>query len=147
MASISHMLWFDTQAEEAAEFYVSVFPGASITNISRGPGGAAFTVQFDLLGSHYIALNGGPLFDFTEAFSIFVTVDNQDEVDYYWNALTADGGEPGRCGWLKDKYGVSWQIVPKQLGEFLGNSDPEIASYAMVAMMKMSKIEINKLTS
>ena len=139
------MLWLDTQAEEAAEFYVSVFPGASITNISRGPGGAAFTVQFELLGSHYIALNGGPLFDFTEAFSIFVTVDGQDEVDYYWNELTGDGGEPGRCGWLKDKYGLSWQIVPKQLGECLGSSDPAVSSHAMAAMMKMSKIVVSEL--
>ena len=147
MATISHMLWFDTQAEEAAQFYVSVFPDASVTNISRGPDGSAFTVEFDLLGAHYIALNGGPLFTFSEAFSIFVTVDGQEEVDYYWDALTADGGEPGRCAWLKDKYGVSWQIVPKQLGECLGNSDPAIASYSMAAMMKMSKIIVKDLLS
>ncbi len=145
MATICHMLWFDTQAEEAAQFYVSVFPDASITNISRGTDGSAFTVEFDLLGAHYIALNGGPLFTFSEAFSIFVTVDGQEEVDYYWDALTADGGEPGRCGWLKDKYGVSWQIVPKQLGECLGNSDTAISSYAMAAMMKMSKIIVKDL--
>ena len=145
MPSISHMLWFDTQAEEAAEFYVSLFPDASVLSVSRGPEGKAFTVEFELQGSRYTALNGGPLFTFTEAFSIFVTVDGQDEVDYYWNALTANGGEESRCGWLKDKYGVSWQIVPKQLGEALGNSDPAISSYAMAAMMKMSKIVISEL--
>lgn len=145
MPSISHMLWFDTQAEEAAEFYVSVFPGASITNISRGPDGSAFTVEFDLLGSRYTALNGGPLFTFTEAFSIFVTVNGQEEVDYFWNALTADGGEESRCGWLKDKFGVSWQIVPKQLGECLRSSDPATSSHARAAMMKMSKIVVKDL--
>ena len=145
MPSISHMLWFDTQAEEAAEFYVSIFPDASILTVSRGPGGNVFTVEFELQEKRYIALNGGPLFSFTEAFSIFVTVDGQDEVDYYWNALIVDGGEEGRCGWLKDKYGLSWQIVPKQLGEALGNSDPAVSSYAMAAMMKMSKIIVSDL--
>ena len=145
MPSISHMLWFDTQAEEAAEFYVSLFPDASILSVSRGADGNAFTVEFELHGSRYTALNGGPLFSFTEAFSIFVTVDGQDEVDYYWNALTANGGDESRCGWLKDKYGVSWQIVPKQLGEALGSSDPAVSSYAMAAMMKMSKIIVSDL--
>lgn len=139
------MLWFDTQAEEAAEFYVSLFPNASVLSVSRGPDGKTFTVEFELQGSRDTALNGGPLFTFTEAFSIFVTVDGQDEVDYYWNALTADGGEESRCGWLKDKYGVSWQIVPKQLGEALGNSDPAVSPYAMAAMMKMSKIIVSEL--
>ena len=145
MPSISHMLWFDTQAEEAAEFYVSVFTDASILSVSRGPDGKAFTVEFELLGKRYTALNGGPLFTFNEAFSIFVTVDGQEEVDYYWNALTADGGEESRCGWLKDKYGLSWQIVPKQLGECLGSSDPAVSSHAMAAMMKMSKIIVKDL--
>lgn len=145
MPSISHMLWFDTQAEEAAEFYVSVFPDASIKSVSRGPDGKAFTVEFELLGERYTALNGGPLFTFNEAFSIFVTVDGQEEVDYYWNALTADGGEESRCGWLKDKYGLSWQIVPKQLGECLGSSDPAVSSHAMASMMKMSKIVVSEL--
>ncbi|MEG0589139.1 VOC family protein [Aurantimicrobium sp.] len=139
------MRWFDTQAEEAAEFYVSLFPDASILSVSRGADGNAFTVEFELHGSRYTALNGGPLFSFTEAFSIFVTVDGQDEVDYYWNALTANGGDESRCGWLKDKYGVSWQIVPKQLGEALGSSDPAVSSYAMAAMMKMSKIIVSDL--
>ena len=147
MPSISHMLWFDSQAEEAAEFYVSVFPDASILSVSRGPDGKAFTVEFELQGKRYTALNGGPLFTFNEAFSIFVTVDGQEEVDYFWNALTADGGEESRCGWLKDKFGLSWQIVPKQLGECLGSSDPAVSSHAMAAMMKMSKIVISELTS
>jgi len=139
------MLWFDTQAEEAAEFYVSVFPDASILSVSRGSDGKAFTVEFELQGKRYTALNGGPLFTFNEAFSIFVTVDGQEEVDYFWNALTADGGEESRCGWLKDKYGLSWQIVPKQLGECLGSSDPAVSSHAMAAMMKMSKIVVSEL--
>jgi predicted 3-demethylubiquinone-9 3-methyltransferase (glyoxalase superfamily) len=145
MPSISHMLWFDSQAEEAAEFYVSVFPDASILSVSRGSDGKAFTVEFELQGKRYTALNGGPLFTFNEAFSIFVTVDDQEEVDYFWNALTADGGEESRCGWLKDKYGLSWQIVPKQLGECLGSSDPAVSSHAMAAMMKMSKIVVSEL--
>ena len=143
MATISHMLWFDKQAEEAAQFYVSVFPDASITNISRGTEGSAFTVEFDLFGAHYIALNGGPLFTFSEAFSIFVTVDGQEEVDYYWDALTADGGEPGRCGWLKDKYGVSWQIVPSILPSLMNN--PETAPKTMYNFMQMTKFIIEKL--
>ena len=145
MPSISHMLWFDTQAEEAAEFYVSVFPDASIKSVSRGPDGKAFTVEFELQGKRYTALNGGPLFTFTEAFSIFVTVDGQDEVDYFWNALTSDGGQESRCGWLKDKFGVSWQIIPQQLGECLGSPDPQISSYAMSEMMKMTKIIVQDL--
>jgi predicted 3-demethylubiquinone-9 3-methyltransferase (glyoxalase superfamily) len=146
MPSISHMLWFDTQAEEAANFYVNIFPDGKVTNVAKGPDGKAFTVNFSILGKDYIGLNGGPMFKFNEAFSIFVNVDGQEEVDKYWDALLADGGEPSQCGWLKDKFGVSWQIVPKQLGECLGNPDPEKSGYAMQAMMKMSKIVVADLT-
>ena len=146
MPTLSHMLWFDGNAEEAATFYTELFSG-KIHNVARGAEGKAFTVNFEILGAPYIALNGGPQFSFNEAFSIFITVDGQDEVDHYWNALIADGGEEGRCGWLKDKFGLSWQIIPQQLGEFLGNSDPAVSGFAMQAMMKMSKIEISQLSA
>ncbi len=139
------MLWLNDQAEEAANFYTSIFSGSRITDIARGPDGKAFTVNFELLGAKYIGLNAGPMFTFTEAFSIFVNVDGQEEVDKYWNALLADGGEAGRCGWLKDKFGVSWQVIPKQLHECLGDPDPAKASHAMDEMMKMSKIIVKDL--
>ena len=144
MPTLSHMLWFDNQAEEAANLYTHIFPG-KIHNISRNGEGHAFTINFEILGSNYIALNGGPQFKFNEAFSIFITVDNQDEVDHYWNALIMDGGAEGRCGWLTDKFGLSWQIVPRQLGEYLGSHDPKVAAFSMQSMMKMSKIIITEL--
>lgn len=139
------MLWFDNQAEEAASFYLSVFGDGKINSVARSPEGVAFTVDFELLGEKYIGLNGGPAYKFNESISIFVSVDGQEEVDKHWNALISDGGEAGRCGWLKDKFGLSWQIIPKQLGECLGNSDPAIAGHAMGAMMKMSKIVVADL--
>ena len=144
MTSISHMLWFDTQAEEAANFYVSLFKDGKVTGVSRGPDGKAVVVNFEIAGSRYLALNGGPLYTFNEAFSIFVNVEDQAEVDHFWDALTA-GGEESRCGWLKDKYGLSWQIVPKALGECLGHPDPEKAGRAMQAMMGMKKIIVAEL--
>jgi predicted 3-demethylubiquinone-9 3-methyltransferase (glyoxalase superfamily) len=140
------MLWFDTQAEEAANFYVSLFKDGKITGVSRGPDGKAFVVNFEIAGSRYLALNGGPLYTFNEAFSIFVNVEDQAEVDRFWDALTA-GGEESRCGWLKDKYGLSWQIVPKALGECLGHPDPEKAGRAMQAMMGMKKIIVAELVA
>ena len=139
------MLWFDTQAEDAVNLYLSIFKDGKINNISHGPEGKVFTVDFELLGEGYIALNGGPTFTFNEAFSIFLTVDGQEEVNQYWNALTADGGQAGRCGWLKDKFGLSWQIIPQQLRQHLGSADRQKAAYAMEAMMKMTKIEIKDL--
>ena len=145
MPTIRHMLWFDQQAEEAANLYISIFNDGEIKNISKGANGKVFTVDFELLGEKYIALNGGPTFTFNEAFSIFVQVDGQQEVDQYWNALLADGGEASRCGWLKDKFGVSWQIIPQQLGAALGSPDGEKATFAMNAMMKMSKIIVKDL--
>jgi predicted 3-demethylubiquinone-9 3-methyltransferase (glyoxalase superfamily) len=157
MPKITPFLWFDDQAEEAAELYVSVFnarPGSSgdseIQGVSRygeaGPGkpGSAMTVSFRLEGQDFTGLNGGPNHAFTEAVSFHVSCETQDEVDALWSAL-ADGGEEGPCGWLKDRYGLSWQIIPTALGELLGDPDPERAARAMQAMLQMTKIDIAKL--
>ena len=145
MPNLSHMLWFNNQAEEAAQLYTNIFKDSKILNKTNGPDGGVFTVEFEILGSKYTALNGGPMFSFTEAFSIVVLCQDQSEVDKYWDALTSNGGSAGRCGWLKDKFGLSWQIIPKQLGECLGNPDPEKSAAAMKAMMGMSKIIVSEL--
>jgi predicted 3-demethylubiquinone-9 3-methyltransferase (glyoxalase superfamily) len=140
MKRITPFLWFDTQAEEAAEFYVSVFKGSKITgSMPGGPGGRPLTVQFELDGQELIALNGGPKFKFTEATSFVVHCEDQREIDYYWSRLTADGGEESMCGWLKDKYGLSWQVVPKGLGQLLSSAG------AVQAMLKMRKLDIAAL--
>jgi len=150
MQKISPFLWFDTQAEEAASFYVSLFDDAEITNVARYPegtpdlGGMAMTVNFQLEGQEYTALNGGPQFSFTEAISFVVHCKDQDEVDRFWSQLT-EGGEESQCGWLKDRFGLSWQIVPDRLGELLGDPDPARSQAAMQAMLQMSKIEIKTL--
>ncbi|CAJ61014.1 MULTISPECIES: VOC family protein [Frankia] len=150
MSSITPCLWFDDQGEQAAEFYTSIFPNSKITNIARyGPGGmrpegTAMTVQFELDGREYVALNGGPAFTFTEAISLQVFCGSQAEVDEYWARLT-DGGEESQCGWLKDRYGLSWQIVPTALGELLGDPDPDRARRATEAMLRMKKIDIAEL--
>jgi len=144
MTKITPFLWFDTQAEEAMNFYVSIFKNSKIYNISRDPNGKVFTVAFELEGQDYIGLNAGPIFKFNEAISMFVTCEDQDEVDYFWNALSAVP-EAEQCGWCKDKFGLSWQIVPKQLGELLGNPDPEKSKRVMDAMLKMKKIIIADL--
>ena len=145
MPTLSHMLWFNGQAEEAVNLYTNLFENSKILNTSRSRDGGVFTVEFELLGSKYTALNGGDMFKFTEAFSIFILCNDQAEVDKYWDALIADGGTPGNCGWLKDKFGLSWQIIPKQLGECLGNPDPAKAQAAMGAMMGMSKLIVSEL--
>jgi predicted 3-demethylubiquinone-9 3-methyltransferase (glyoxalase superfamily) len=151
MTSISPFLWFDSQAEEAAQLYVSIFPNSSITNVSRYPeggplpAGTVLGVSFILDGLEFQALNGGPQHPFTEAISFFISLDTQKEVDRYWDALIEGGGEPGQCGWLKDRFGLSWQVVPHLLGELLGSSDSVAASRAMAAMMQMSKIEMQTL--
>ena len=145
MPTLSHMLWFNGQAEEAAEFYVNLFKDSKLLNKTNGPDGSIFTVEFEILGSKYTALNGGPTFSFTEAFSIFILCQDQAEVDKYWDGLTSNGGTAGRCGWLKDKFGLSWQIIPKQLGECLGNPDPVKSAAAMNAMMGMSKLIVSEL--
>jgi predicted 3-demethylubiquinone-9 3-methyltransferase (glyoxalase superfamily) len=145
MPDLSHMLWFNNQAEEAAQLYTNIFKDSKILNKTNGPDGGVFTVEFEILGSKYTALNGGPMFSFTEAFSIVVLCQDQSEVDKYWDALTSNGGSGGRCGWLKDKFGFSWQIIPKQLGERLGNPDPAKSAAAMKAMMGMSKLIVSEL--
>ncbi len=144
---ISPFLWFDTNAEDAANFYVSVFKNSEILEVSRsgengpGPAGQAFVVNFKLDGQEFKALNGGPMFKFTEAVSFMIDCADQAEVDYYWDKLT-EGGEESQCGWLKDKFGLSWQVVPTQLGDLIGGSDPVRANRAMQAMLKMSKLDI-----
>jgi predicted 3-demethylubiquinone-9 3-methyltransferase (glyoxalase superfamily) len=150
MPKLTPWLWFDTQGEEAAEFYTSVFPNSKIVEVTRygsagpRPEGTAMTVSFDLDGQRFVALNGGPDFSFTEAVSFQVACADQDEVDYYWTALS-EGGEEGPCGWLKDRYGLSWQIVPAALYELLSDPDPERAQRVMGAMLEMKKIEIAEL--
>ena len=157
MQKLTPFLWFDDKAEEAAEFYVEVFngrPGSSeeskILGVSRygeaGPGkpGTAMTASFVLEGLEFTALNGGPEFAFTEATSFHVSCESQDEVDHFWKALT-DGGEESQCGWLKDRYGLSWQIIPTALHELLGDPDPGRAGRVMKAMLQMQKIDIAEL--
>jgi predicted 3-demethylubiquinone-9 3-methyltransferase (glyoxalase superfamily) len=143
-------LWFDTQAQEAAEFYTSLFPNSSIVTVARYPEGSGertgevLTVSFDLDGARYIALNGGPQFTFDEAISITIDCQDQAEIDRYWDALVADGGQEGPCGWLKDKYGLSWQVVPENWDE-IASGDPERASKVFAAMMQMTKLDIAAL--
>lgn len=150
MQKISPFLWFDTQAEEAANFYVSIFKNSKILKITRygeagpGPEGSVMTVEFALDGQEFIALNGGPHFKFTEAISLSVDCKTQQEVDEFWEKLSA-GGEQGPCGWLKDKYGLSWQINPGVLGEMLSDPDPAKSTRVMEAMLQMKKIDIKAL--
>lgn len=147
MSTISPFLWFDDQAEEAAEHYVSIFKNSKILSVSRygegapRPAGTAMSVSFVLDGLEFQALNGGPQFQFTEAISMFVRAETQDEIDELWEKLT-NGGEPGQCGWLKDRYGLSWQIVPPVLFELLGDPDPDRSSRVMQAMLGMGKLDI-----
>lgn len=148
---ITTFLWFDDQAEEAARFYTSLFPGSRIVGVQRygeaGPGvaGSVMTVEFELAGQRYRALNGGPLFPFTEAVSLQVDCDDQAEVDRLWEALTADGGRESDCGWLKDRWGLSWQITPRRLTELLADPDPVRQQRAMRAMLRMRRIDIRAL--
>jgi len=145
MKKITPFLWFDTQAEEAMNFYVSVFKNSKVLNVSRGPDGKAFIVTFELDGQEFMALNAGPEFEFNESVSFYVDCEDQTEVDNLWNALTADGGEESMCGWLKDKYGLSWQIIPRRLGELMDDPDPVKAERVRNAMLKMQKIEVETL--
>jgi predicted 3-demethylubiquinone-9 3-methyltransferase (glyoxalase superfamily) len=144
MHRITPFLWFDNQAEEAMNFYVSVFKNSKVLDVNRA-GDAVMSVTFELDGQQFMGLNAGPRFKFTEAVSFFVRCQTQAEVDYYWNALTADGGEESMCAWLKDKYGLWWQIVPDALGELLGDPDPARAQRAMNAMLQMRKLDIQEL--
>jgi predicted 3-demethylubiquinone-9 3-methyltransferase (glyoxalase superfamily) len=152
MSKISPCLWFDGQAEEAAAFYVSLFPNSRVDKVSRAPAdfpsgsaGDVLTVEFTLAGETYVGLNGGPLFKFTEAVSLSVDCADQAEVDRYWEALTANGGAPAPCGWVKDKFGLSWQIVPRRLTELMNDADPGRARRAMEAMLQMSKLDVAAL--
>ncbi len=145
MKKITPFLWFDTQAEEAMNFYASIFKNSKVGDISRGPDGKVFSVNFQLEGQDFMAINAGPEFKFNESISMFVNCEDQAEVDDLWNKLTADGGEESMCGWLKDKYGLSWQIVPKQLGSYIGGPDPVKAQRAMQAMLKMNKLIVADL--
>jgi predicted 3-demethylubiquinone-9 3-methyltransferase (glyoxalase superfamily) len=154
MASLKKLtscLWFDGQAEEAANFYVSVFKNAKLGRIShypkegqevhQQPEGRVLVVEFELEGQQFIGLNGGPQFKFTEAVSFVVNCDTQAEIDHYWEKLGADGGEPGPCGWLKDKFGLSWQIAPSQVGDWLTAADKSKSARVFAAIMPMSKID------
>lgn len=145
MKKITPFLWFDTQAEEAMNFYASIFKNSKVGDINRGPDGKVFSVNFQLEGQDFIALNAGPVFKFNESISFFVDCEDQSEVDNYWNKLTADGGEESMCGWLKDKFGLSWQIVPKQLGELMGDPDPERSGRVRDAMLNMKRIIVADL--
>ncbi|ALV44923.1 hypothetical protein MB46_04770 [Arthrobacter alpinus] len=153
MAGIGTCLWFDGQAEEAANFYVGIFPNSRILDASRwgddGPGvpGTVLTISFELDGRGFRGLNGGPQFKFNEAVSFELFFDTQAELDEKWEALTADGGQESQCGWLKDKFGVSWQLIPAMLTSVLGGPDPEGAARAMQAMMGMQKLDIAALQS
>ena len=143
---ITPFLWFDTQAEEAMNYYVSIFKNSRVLSVQRqGPEGPVFTVNFELDGQEFMGLNAGPRFKFNEAISFFVNCENQQEVDEYWNKLIADGGEESMCGWCKDKFGLWWQIIPKQLGELMGDPDPEKSQRVMQAMLQMQKIIIADL--
>jgi predicted 3-demethylubiquinone-9 3-methyltransferase (glyoxalase superfamily) len=149
MSKITPCLWFDGNAEEAAGLYVSLLPDSRVDSVARSPAdnpstatGAVFVVDFTLAGQPFRALNGGPQFPFTEAVSFVIDCEDQAEVDRLWKALLEGGGSPGRCGWLKDRYGMSWQIVPRQLGEMLGDPDAQKARRAMEAMLRMSKIDV-----
>ena len=147
---ITPFLWFDHQAEEAARFYTSIFPNSKINKVTRyneagpGPAGSVMTVEFQLEGQSFVALNGGPHFKFTEAISFVVNCETQDEVDNYWEKLSADGAEV-QCGWLKDKFGLSWQIVPTALPQLLSDPDPEKAKRVMKVMFMMKKLDIRAL--
>jgi predicted 3-demethylubiquinone-9 3-methyltransferase (glyoxalase superfamily) len=152
MDKITPCLWFDGNAEDAARFYTSLFPNSRIVDVQRspadtpsGPEGMVITVEFELDGKSYIGLNGGPEFPFTEAISLQIECDDQAEVDRYWDALLADGGEPSVCGWLKDKYGLSWQVTPKRLLEMYRSSDHDASRRAMEQMLKMVKLDIEPL--
>ena len=155
MQKITPFLWFDHQAEEAAKFYTSIFKNSKVGRIFRyneqagektgRPAGSVLTVEFEIEGQKFVALNGGPLFKFNESISFVVNCDSQEEVDYFWEKLTADGGKESACGWLKDKFGLSWQVVPTVLIDMLHHDDSEKSEQVMEAMLQMKKIDIKTL--
>ena len=150
MQKITTFLWFNNNAEEAANYYTSIFKNSKILDVSRygevgpGPKGSVMIVKFQLAGQEFVALNGGPQFKFTEAISLMVNCDNQQEIDELWRKLTA-GGQESQCGWLKDKFGLSWQIVPTELGKLMSAKDPAKANRVMQALLQMKKLDIAKL--
>jgi len=146
MPTITPFLWFDSQAEEAMNFYASIFPRSRVISVNRA-GGRTMSVDFELENQRIMALNGGPFHQFNESFSLFVSCETQAEIDEYWEKLTADGGSPGRCGWLKDKYGLSWQVIPKAFGAMLGGSDGARTKRVVDAMMQMGKLDLATLQS
>jgi predicted 3-demethylubiquinone-9 3-methyltransferase (glyoxalase superfamily) len=141
-------LWFDKEAKEAAEFYTSIFKDSRITNVTTihdTPSGTVDTVSFELLGQEFMAISAGPLFKFNESISFIVRCETQEEIDYYWEKLTAGGGEEGQCGWLKDRYGLSWQVVPAAMDEMMAEKDPEALARVTQAFLKMAKFDIAAL--
>ena len=144
MLTVTPFLWFDNQAEEAMTFYATVFPRMKQLSVSR-MGGQVMMAEFEIEGQKFMALNGGPMYKFTEAVSFFVSCTTQQEIDALWEKLSADGGEPGRCGWLKDKFGLSWQIVPAALGKLMSSGDPAKSQRVGAALMSMNKLEIDGL--
>jgi predicted 3-demethylubiquinone-9 3-methyltransferase (glyoxalase superfamily) len=147
MPTITPFLWFDDDLEQAIEFYGSIFGDPKMTDEQRMPDGSLFGASFELLGQRLQGLNGGPDHPHTDAFSLFVAVKGQDEVDHYWEALLAGGGHPTACGWLVDKFGLAWQVIPEELMSCLADPDPEKAQFAMQAMLKQQKIVISELTA
>jgi predicted 3-demethylubiquinone-9 3-methyltransferase (glyoxalase superfamily) len=141
MPTITPFLWFDTQAEEAMNFYASIFKRSKVTSVSRAQG-KVMSVQFELEGQQLMALNGGPMYKFTEAVSLFVSCDTQTEIDELWEKLTANGGLPSRCGWLKDKFGLSWQIIPSTLGRMLSDNDRVKSQRVLNAMLQMDRLDL-----
>ncbi len=142
MNKITPFLWFNDDAEQAINFYKRVFKNVKVLDESRQPDGKLFTATIELEGQRLALLNGGPHYKLNEAFSLFVNCESQEEVDRLWHALTADGGEPGRCGWCKDKFGLSWQIIPSEMMTLMGDKDPARAGRAMQAMLQMNKIDL-----
>jgi len=151
MPSISTFLWFDQHAEIAAEFYTSLFPNSRVSKIARwgeggpAPKGSVMTVAFELAGHPLTAINGGPHYKLTPAVSLVVSCETQDEIDHYWDALLADGGKPSRCGWLEDRFGLSWQVIPASIGELLTDADPAKAGRVGQALMAMQKLDLATL--
>jgi predicted 3-demethylubiquinone-9 3-methyltransferase (glyoxalase superfamily) len=145
MQTVTPFLWFDGKAEEAMNFYLTVFKNSTVTNVARGPNGSVMSATFELDGQKFMALNGGPMFSFTPAVSFFVNCDTQQEVDELWEKLS-DGGTKQRCGWLKDKFGLSWQVVPSVLGKLLQDTDAAKRTRVMTAMLQMDKLDIEQLT-
>ena len=152
---ITPCLWFDKQAKDAAAFYTSIFKDSAVerttkfddasSEVSGQPKGSVMTAEFEIAGQKFLGLNGGPQFKFSEAISFIVNCEDQDEIDYFWSRLTADGGEESQCGWLKDKFGLSWQIIPENMNDLVAGPDPEGSKRAMEAMLKMNKLDVQKL--